>query len=114
MDSFEISKVVEPLAGNLKEILRQPGFTVHHAAITGKEQLHFHRSMDEFYFVINGTGKLCIGRDCFYLKQGDYYFVPRNTEHYLERLSEINLEILLVASPQYDAGDVTCHQAGNL
>ena len=53
---------------------------VHHVQIDDAK-LHFHKQTDEFYYVIDGTGKMILDGEEIELHQGVVVYVPRGVSH---------------------------------
>jgi mannose-6-phosphate isomerase-like protein (cupin superfamily) len=53
---------------------------VHHVEID-QAKLHFHAKTDEFYYVIQGTGKMVLDDEQIELHPGVVVYVPRGVKH---------------------------------
>jgi mannose-6-phosphate isomerase-like protein (cupin superfamily) len=53
---------------------------VHHVEID-HAKLHFHKQTDEFYYVIEGTGKMILDGEEIELHKGVVVYVPRGVRH---------------------------------
>ena len=77
---------VEPWAetcGNIRCLIEEcdgAAAEVHHVEIQDAK-LHYHQHTDEFYHVINGSGKMLLDDEEIDLHQGDVVYVPRGVKH---------------------------------
>ncbi len=53
---------------------------VHHVQIK-EAKLHYHKKTDEFYYVIDGQGKMVLDDQVIELHRGVVVYVPRGTKH---------------------------------
>jgi mannose-1-phosphate guanylyltransferase/mannose-6-phosphate isomerase len=62
-------------------------------------QLHHHRA--EHWVVVKGVAKVTVGEKVFNLNKNESCYIPKETRHRLQNLSEISLEIVEVQSGSY-------------
>ena len=74
---------------------------VHHVQIKDAK-LHYHQRTDEFYYVIEGQGKMVLDDQVIDLHQGVVVYVPRGTKH----KAFGNLTVLTVCIPRGVLHDV--------
>lgn len=68
----------------------------------GKKAIaHYHKIIEEVYYVISGEGKLFLNNSTYNLQKGDVIHVPINTVHGLESSALWGLKILCMSSPAY-------------
>src|SRR2546430_11188520 len=59
-------------------------------------KLHFHQRTDEFYYVIDGQGRMQLDEDEIELRKGVVVYVPRGVKH----KAWGNLKVLIVCVPR--------------
>lgn len=65
---------------------------------------HFHKKITEFYFVLDGEGKLVAGSKTPYkIKKGVLAIIPSNTVHYT--IPRTQLKVMTVATPAWTKED---------
>jgi mannose-1-phosphate guanylyltransferase/mannose-6-phosphate isomerase len=62
-------------------------------------QLHHHRA--EHWVVVNGVARVTVGEKVFNLNKNESCYIPKETRHRLQNLSEMLLEIVEVQSGSY-------------
>jgi mannose-1-phosphate guanylyltransferase/mannose-6-phosphate isomerase len=62
-------------------------------------QLHHHRA--EHWVVVNGVATVTVGEKVFELNKNESCYIPKETRHRLQNLSEMSLEIVEVQSGNY-------------
>lgn len=65
-------------------------------------KLHFHERTDEFYYVIDGQGRMRVDDDEIELHKGVVVYVPRGVKH----KAWGNLKVLIVCVPRGIMNDV--------
>lgn len=80
-----------------------PGFQVKRISVNPGAslslQLHHHRA--EHWVVVNGIATVTIGAETFELKRNQSCYIPAETRHRLQNLTEAELEIIEVQSGSY-------------
>lgn len=66
--------------------------------------LQRHSNREEFWLVINGKAKVTIGDSTKEAKAGDHFFVPVETLHQVEGITDV--EILEIALGNFDEDDI--------
>ena len=74
---------------------------VHHVEIHDAK-LHYHARTDEFYYIIDGQGKMILDDDQIELHKGVVVYVPRGVKH----KAIGNLTVLTVCIPRGVLNDV--------
>ena len=59
-------------------------------------KLHYHKTTDEFYYIIDGTGKMILDDEEIELHQGLVVYVPRGVKH----KAAGNLTVLTICIPR--------------
>ena len=67
--------------------------------------LQFHYYRDEFWRVIEGNGKIIIGKETIEVQKGDEFFVNRETNHQIITSSS-SLSILEISFGNFDENDI--------
>jgi mannose-6-phosphate isomerase-like protein (cupin superfamily) len=55
---------------------------------------HHHEDHEEVYYIINGTGKIKIGKEESRLRDGDIIYIPENTTHSIINDGEQTIDFL--------------------
>ncbi len=72
-------------------------------------QLHYHRV--EHWIVVKGLARITRGKETVFLKENESTFIPTLTNHRLENIGKINLEIIEVQTGNYlEEDDIIRHQ----
>ncbi len=102
-------KDVEPKedpCGLLRELYHSENLSISHDIVLGTAEKHMHKKMEEVYYVEKGDGQLIIGDEVLDIKEGDIISIPKNTWHFLKKLKDKPLEVLVITYPRYDPDDL--------
>jgi mannose-6-phosphate isomerase-like protein (cupin superfamily) len=96
-DGSVIRELIHPDQGvdaamSLAEATVPPGKTT---------RLHVHRTSEEIYHIVNGTGRMTLGRDTFEAAAGDSILIRPGMPHRIENTGADALVILCCCSPAY-------------
>ena len=47
--------------------------------------LHYHKDVDEIFYVIEGTGTAVLGERSYSIEAGDFIFIPKNLDHKIRK-----------------------------
>ncbi len=61
------------------------------------------QDQEEVYFIVDGTGEMCLGQECSVLKTGQAVFIPPGVFHQLTNIGDTPLKMIYCYGP---AGDV--------
>lgn len=61
------------------------------------------QDQEEVYFIVDGTGEMCLGQECSVLKTGQAVFIPSGVFHQLTNVGDTPLRMIYCYGP---AGDV--------
>jgi mannose-6-phosphate isomerase-like protein (cupin superfamily) len=78
------------------------GYTVIYP--TGKTTGHAHDDMEEVYYILNGKGKMVIGKDEFPIQAGDAFYVPFGAYHVTYNTGNQPLAMVWVTGKDQTAG----------
>ena len=67
--------------------------------------LHQHRSSEEIYHIIAGSGCMILGEETFEVTVGDTICIPPGTFHQLENTGQTELRLLCCCAPPYSHDD---------
>jgi mannose-6-phosphate isomerase-like protein (cupin superfamily) len=67
--------------------------------------LHLHRTSEELYHVIRGTGMMTLGAETFEVGPGDTICIPPGTPHRVRNTGTGPLAILCACAPAYSHAD---------
>ena len=96
--------VVEPPGEWIREIFTHLERDIGIAEAKIKEaKLHLHNNMHEYYYVLEGEGKVIIGQDTVHLEKGDFLYIPPGLPH--KAFSDKHFKILVISSPHWDPSD---------
>lgn len=66
---------------------------------------HKHADHSEGIIVLDGTGKMTLGKKSFEVKQGDHFVIPKNTYHAVEVTSKKPLKVVSIQAPKFTGED---------
>lgn len=66
---------------------------------------HHHLETEEIYYILQGSGRMTIGRENRAVAAGDAVFIPRGHTHTLENTGTTPMTLLLVCGPAYSLED---------
>ena len=66
---------------------------------------HYHRSTEEIYFVLKGSGRMEVDGDTCTVRRGDAVLIPPGAWHTLENNGSSELRVLCCCSPPYSHDD---------
>ena len=92
--------------GQLRELYNSENLSIAHDIVTGTSGKHMHKKMEEVYYIERGEGQLIIGDEVLDIREGDIIPIPKNTWHYLKKIEDNPLEVLVVTYPKYDPDDL--------
>jgi|GEM_PF-1689110 mannose-6-phosphate isomerase-like protein (cupin superfamily) len=70
-------------------------------------QLHYHKNMEEIYFVLEGEGEIVLNGISHTVKTEDAVAIPAGTKHQIRNTSqEKSLRFVAVNSPSWSAADM--------
>ncbi len=94
--------------GNFERFTLNESSTVKIISVKGGEelslQMHFHR--DEFGKILKGNGTLQVGESEREVKEGDSFFIPRETKHRVTAGAS-GIDYLEIAFGEFDEEDET-------
>ena len=96
----------ETSCGLLRELYASENLSIAHDIVLQDAKKHMHKKMEEIYYVEKGEGELVIGNEVLKIKEGDLIPIPKNTWHYLRRIKNKPLEVLVITYPKFDPKDV--------
>ena len=100
-DGSEIRELMHPAVhGNKQQSLAEAMIPVGE-----RTQLHRHRKSEELYHVIDGEGRMQLGKERFVIGPGDTIAIPPDTPHAVENTGAVPLQILCCCAPPYSHED---------
>ena len=84
-----------------RRILKEIGFLAIASLAPGKEIEAHVDPMEEIYFVLTGSGKMCVDDDSRQVWPGDATWIPAGSSHSLLNSGKDDLVILVVASANW-------------
>ncbi|MGQ9661272.1 MAG: cupin domain-containing protein [Kiritimatiellia bacterium] len=85
--------------------IRTQSFSMGHVTLDpagGQVPWHNH-SQEEVYFILEGLGQICVGRECGSLRAGQAVFIPSGEFHQLTNVGDTPLRMIYCYAP---GGDV--------
>jgi mannose-6-phosphate isomerase-like protein (cupin superfamily) len=67
---------------------------------------HFHRRMEEIYYIVEGSGEMLLGDKVFQIGPGAAIFIPVLVVHQLRNTGANRLKLISVDCPPFDLRDV--------
>lgn len=67
---------------------------------------HFHKVMEEIYYITEGEGEIIIDDICSKIKIGSAILLPIGSKHKIKNTGKSVLKFISVDSPPYDENDV--------
>ncbi len=67
--------------------------------------LHKHHKTEEFYYILEGEGKMVLGEKTFKVIVGDTICITANTSHQITAIGDSDLRFLCSCSPAYSHDD---------
>ncbi|MEV0040478.1 cupin domain-containing protein [Streptomyces sp. NPDC050804] len=74
-------------------------YRVEMSAKAGGPKTHFHKTISESFFILNGTVRLFDGAQWIDARQGDFLHVPQGGLHAFRNDSDASAEMLLLFTP---------------
>lgn len=68
--------------------------------------LQYHKKRDEFFKILDGSGKIRIGDRIYDAVSGDEFFIPKNELHQVTTSKE-TMKILEISFDEFDESDIT-------
>jgi mannose-6-phosphate isomerase-like protein (cupin superfamily) len=66
---------------------------------------HYHRTTEELYYLVAGTGRMRLGEEELGVGRGDCIVIPPGAEHKLTNTGSEPLVLLCCCAPPYSDGD---------
>lgn len=104
----------EDPCGLLRELYGSEKISIAHDIVLGEAEPHMHKKMEEVYYVTKGIGQIMIDEEVLDIKEGDLIPIPKNTWHYLRKIDEKDLEVLVITHPRYDPNDLILKESTKL
>jgi mannose-6-phosphate isomerase-like protein (cupin superfamily) len=75
--------------------------SIHRVRISGEAKKHYHKTLTEYYVVLEGAGEIEINETLVAVESGDVLMIPPGTRHALRG----EFEIINVVVPPFDPED---------
>jgi mannose-6-phosphate isomerase-like protein (cupin superfamily) len=72
------------------------------------EVRHFHQMSQQFFFILSGEASMEINREIVTLRSGEGLYVPRETPHQIQNVSDRPVEFLVISQPPSHGDRVMC------
>nr|WP_319494749.1 cupin domain-containing protein [uncultured Desulfobacter sp.] len=92
--------------GDVKRVITggEGSANVHIVSVTkGKE--HVHRAYEETYYVLSGTGTICLDGETWEIRPGAVVYIPAQMPHSLESTSPDPLVFIIFGTPPMSIDD---------
>lgn len=92
----------------LKEILKSEDFSIAYVemAVGNISRLHKHKSFTEFYYILEGRGVLCLGKQEIFVNKDFLVEIKPGTAHQLKNTGLETLRHLVISVPSFNPEDV--------
>jgi mannose-6-phosphate isomerase-like protein (cupin superfamily) len=67
---------------------------------------HYHKIMEEIYYITEGSGEIILDDKKFNINHGDSIFIPPLLKHQIKNTGSSSLKFISIDSPPYDEKDV--------
>ena len=64
-----------------------------------KEQLHFHKNAQQFFFILKGKATFVVDEETFEVTENSGFHIAPNKKHWVENQSDVDLEFLVISNP---------------
>ncbi|WP_374440838.1 cupin domain-containing protein [Epilithonimonas sp.] len=64
-----------------------------------KEQLHFHKNAQQFFFILKGKATFIVEGETFEAAENSGFHIIPGKQHWIENLSDKDLEFLVISNP---------------
>lgn len=64
-----------------------------------KEQLHFHKNAQQFFFILTGKATFIVEGETFEIAENSGFHIAPDKQHWIENLSDTDLEFLVISNP---------------
>ncbi|MCD6522752.1 MAG: cupin domain-containing protein [Candidatus Diapherotrites archaeon] len=92
--------IANPPGERIREIFKHRNIGFAEADIK-EAKLHIHRKIHEYYYVVEGEGRIMLDADTFHIKKGDFVHIPPGIKH--KAFSDKGFRVLVVSSPKWNA-----------
>ena len=82
---------------SLAEEVLPPGFAV---------KPHYHKTHEEIYYLLAGTGRMRVGDEWQAVKAGDAIYIPREQIHSLQNTGAVEIVLVVIVGPAFSFDDV--------
>lgn len=99
---------IDDICGELREIYSSEDMSLAHIPFKKKARggLHRHKILNEYYYIVNGNGKLTIGDKVQKIKKDQLIKIPLNENHSAYNPHRKDLEMLVICYPKFDPKDI--------
>lgn len=82
-------------------LLNSENFSIKHELMPpySKEQLHFHKNAQQFFFILKGRATFIVEGEAFEVAENSGFHITPNKNHLIENKSDIDLEFLVISNP---------------
>jgi mannose-6-phosphate isomerase-like protein (cupin superfamily) len=92
--------------GEIRHLYSSPHLSLSHVKVVGPAKAHYHKMLEEIYYVTQGSGELVLGDKVLKIREGDVIPIPKNTVHQLRPVNNQPFEIIFVTYPAFTMKDV--------
>ncbi len=64
-----------------------------------QEEFHFHKTAQQFFFIIKGTATFVIDEKTFEVEEKSGFYIAPEQVHLIENRSNVDLEFLVISNP---------------
>jgi mannose-6-phosphate isomerase-like protein (cupin superfamily) len=96
---------IRELAGPAWTPAREQSLAEATVPVGGATTAHYHRTIEELYYIVAGTGTMRVGEEERGVRRGDCIVIPPGAEHKLSNAGAEPLVLLCCCAPPYSDED---------
>lgn len=94
---------IEDACWKLYELFSSENLSISISKIEGKSIPHYHKKMEEIYFILDWEWTIFIDKEEMIIKKWDLIPIPKNKFHHVESKY---IEMLVITNPKFDHLDL--------
>ena len=96
---------IRELLAHRNSAIRNQSLAEARLPVGGSTQEHYHPRAEEIYYLMHGTGKICIEGETREVRAGDAIAIPPGRKHKLWNTGHETLRLLCCCAPAYEHSD---------
>ncbi len=94
---------IQDTCGTIYELFNSQNLSISISKIKWKSIPHYHKKMEEMYYILSWKWLIFIGEETLSIKKWDLIPIPKNKYHHIE---SSDIEILVITHPKFSSDDV--------